>query len=247
MKLFNSHNLRLGPGEELDLFLNGKLRIIQSKNGYRFSVDAVLLADFATVRKGDVVVDLGTGCGVILLILLLKKEISYAVGIEIQKPLACQAYRNAILNGFQDKMYVIVGDVKRIPLVQGFADVVVCNPPYRKRGSGKINPDPCKAIARHELLISLDEIILSAKSILKKKGRLAMIYPAERMAEVIAKLKKYDFEPKRIQIAYPELSSRATLFMIEAYLNARPGLIIEPPIIDQNSRIIDNRLTYGNI
>ncbi len=237
MKLFNSHSLKLRPEEELDLFLNGKLRIIQSKNGYRFSVDAVWLADFATVRKGDVVVDLGTGCGVILLILLLKKEISYAVGVEIQKLLACQAHRNAILNGFKNKMYVVVGDVKSIPLAQNFADVVVCNPPYRKKGSGRINPDPSKAIARHELLISLDEIILAAKRILKKKGRLAMIYPAERMAEVIAKLKKYSFEPKRIQIVYPELSSRATLFKAKAYLNARSGLIVEPPIIDQNEKI----------
>lgn len=235
MRLLKSYNLELQPGEELDYFLDGKLRIIQSKTGYRFSIDAVLLSDFVTVRKRDVVVDLGTGCGVILLILLLKKNPSYAIGIEIQKTLAYQAYRNAILNGFQDRMSVIVADIRNLPLSPEIADVVVCNPPYRKKGSGRINPDLCRAIARHEILISLKDIILTSKRILKKKGRIALIYPAERTAEVIASLEKYGFEPKRIQIAYPDINARASLFMVEAYLNARPGTIIEPPIIGQDN------------
>lgn len=239
MRSFRSHSLKLQPGEELDYFLDGRLRIIQSKHGYRFSVDAVLLADFVTVRKGDTVVDLGTGCGVILLILLYKKKLSRAIGLEIQKVLAYQAYRNAIINGFEDKMWIIIGDIKKAPISPGIADVVVCNPPYRKKGSGRINPDPCKAIARHELLISLDDIILSAKQLLRKKGRLALIYPAERMGEVMVKMKKYGFEPKRVQIAYPTVSTRASLFLIEAYLNAKPGLVIEPPIIDQSYVIKD--------
>lgn len=233
MRLLSCHNPNLRPGEVIDYFLDGKLKIIQSKDGYRFSIDAVLLSEFVTVRKGDIVVDLGTGCGVILLLLFLRANIAHAIGLEIQEELASQAYRNAVLNGFKEKMDIVIGDIRRFPFITGFADVVVCNPPYRQKGSGRINPDPCKAIARHEILISLDDIIYTSKVLLKKKGRLALIYPAERMAEVIVRLKKFGFEPKRIQIAYPELSARASLVLVEAYLGARPGVRIEPPIIGQ--------------
>ena len=235
MRLSQSHSFDLQSGEEIDYFLDGKLRIIQSRNGYRFSIDAVILAEFVTLRKGDVVVDLGTGCGVILLLLSLRRKISFGIGIEIQENLAYQAYRNAILNGFQDMMHVIIGDIRFPPLVSGFADVVVCNPPYRKSGSGRINPDPSKAIARHELLISLDDIIFQSKRILKDKGRIALIYPAERIGEVIIKLKKYGFETKRIKIAYPDLNSRASLVLVEAYLNARSGVTIEAPLVGQGA------------
>ena len=241
MKLFNSHSLDLRPGEKIDYFLDGRLKVIQSKDGYRFSIDAVLLSEFVTVRKGDIVIDLGTGCGVILLLLLLrKKNIFYTIGLEIQEELASQAYRNAILNDFKDKMDIIIGDIKKPPFISEFADVVVCNPPYRRKGSGRINPDPCKAIARHELLISLDDIIYASKRLLKKRGRLALVYPSERMSEVIVRLKKYGFESKRIQIVYPELNSEASLVLIEAYLDARPGIKIEPPIIGQGDYSIQS-------
>ncbi len=240
MKLSNFHNhshnsLTLQPDEEIDYFLDGKLRIIQSRNGYRFSIDAIILAEFVTLRKGDIVVDLGTGCGIILLLLLLKERISMGIGVEIQEGLAYQACRNAILNGFQSRMHIVIGDMKNPPLASGFADVVVCNPPYRKRGSGRINPDPSKAIARHELLISLEDVISASRKVLKNKGRVALIYPAERMSEVMVILKGYGFEPKRVQIAYPDLSSRASLVLIEACLGARSGMIVEPPIIGQGN------------
>ncbi len=238
MKSYLSHRVYLEPDEEIDFFLNGKIKIIQSKHGYRFSVDAVFLSRFATVRKGDTVVDLGTGCGIILLLLLYReKDISVAIGLEIQKELASQAYRNSILNGFEKKMHIIVGDIRRPPFSAEFADLVVCNPPYRPVKSGRINPDISKAIARHEILLSLDDIINTSRRILKKKGRLCLIYPAERMAEVIAKLKKGGFEIKRVQIAYPDLSSRASLVLIESYLGAKPGLIIEPPIVGQGESL----------
>ncbi len=238
MRLSNSHSFELKPNESIDYFLDGRLKIIQSKYGYRFSIDAVFISEFVTPRKGDIVVDLGTGCGVILLLLLLRHKLSCAIGIEIQKELAFQAHRNAILNGFQDKMHIIIGDIRRLPFISGFADVVVCNPPYRKIGSGRINPDPTKAIARHELLISLNDILSTSKRLLKKKGRLALIYPAERVCEVMVKLNKCGFEPKRIQIAYPDLYSRASLVLIEAYIGAKPGMTIEPPIIGQGNYAI---------
>ena len=130
MKSSRSHEVNLRPGETLDRFLDGRLRLIQSARGYRFSIDAVLLAQFVTVKPGDVVVDLGAGCGIISLLLLLEKPVAYAIALEIQRNLADQAVRNAALNGVTDRMGVLLADLRQVPLWQPVADVVVCNPPW---------------------------------------------------------------------------------------------------------------------
>jgi tRNA1Val (adenine37-N6)-methyltransferase len=124
--------IELLPDEDIDPFMDGQLRLIQSKDGYRFSIDAVFLSEFVTIKPGDVVVDLGTGCGVIPLILLLTKPVGYAFGLEVQKELAHQAARNTVINGFKDKMSVILGDLKHLSISNRSADVVICNHPYRK-------------------------------------------------------------------------------------------------------------------
>jgi len=177
MRSSNSHDLLLKADESVDEFMGGRLRLIQSKRGYRFSIDAVLLSQFVTVKPGDTVVDLGTGCGIIGLILLLTRTVGSVLGVEIQPSLADLAVRNALLNGFQHRMTVIVGDIRHPPLAPGKTDLVVCNPPYRKSLSGRVNPDSEKAIARHEIMASLGEMIRTASEILRPKGRLAMIYP----------------------------------------------------------------------
>ncbi|RLB86647.1 MAG: methyltransferase, partial [Deltaproteobacteria bacterium] len=218
-------------GESIDSFLDGRLRLIQSKSGYRFSIDAVFLAEFATVKKGDVIVELGTGCGVILMILSTREEISHAIGIEIQEELASQAIRNAMLNNFTARVSIVRADLRSCPLMPGCADLVICNPPYRKPRSGRLNPDLQKAIARHEIMASLQDIIRAARSLLKVKGRFTIIYPAERLAHVISQLRKFQLEPKRIRIQYPTLKSNAKLVLIEAILGGRPGLHIEPPLM----------------
>ena len=215
--------------------MEGRLKLIQSKDGYRFSIDAILLSQFVTVRPGDVVVDLGTGCGVILLILLLTKQVGHTFGLEIQRELASQAARNSLLNGFEDKMNIILGDIRRPPMARESADVIICNPPYRKVKSGRINPDPRRAIARHEILASVDDILRATTSILRKKGRLALIYPSVRLVDILARLRKYNLEPKRIQINYPNLESGAKLALIEATLGGKPGLEICPPLIGQGN------------
>ncbi|MBN2124670.1 MAG: methyltransferase, partial [Deltaproteobacteria bacterium] len=133
--------------------MDGRLKIIQSRTGYRFSIDAVLLSEFVSTRPGDVLVDLGTGCGIIPLILLLSRPVRFAVGLEIQETLAAQASRNARLNGFGDRLAVVLGDIRNPPLAPLSADLVLCNPPYRRRDSGRINPDPERAAARHEILV----------------------------------------------------------------------------------------------
>ena len=235
MKSSRSTEIIVRPGERIDCFMDGRLKLIQSKDGYRFSIDAILLAEFVTIRQGDVVVDLGTGCGVIPLILLLTKYVGYAFGLEIQEELAGQAARNVLLNGFDDKMRVVLGDIKNPPIAEESADVVICNPPYRQVKSGRINPDPRRAIARHEIMVSIDDILRAARSVLRKKGRLALIYSSVRLADILVRMRRFNLEPKKIQIIYPDLNSGAKLVLVEAILGGRPGLKISPPIVGQGN------------
>ena len=233
MKLSSQPEIVLGQDECIDNFKEGRLRLIQSTTGYRSSIDAILLSEFVTIKKDDIVVDLGTGCGIIPLLLLFTKPIKYAVGLEIQPVLAGQAARNIKLNSFDDRMDVIRGDIKHPPLMLSSVDVVVCNPPYRKKTSGRINPNNERAIARHEILASLKDILKTASLLLKAKGRLAMIYPAERLADLISRMKEFDLEPKRIRVIYPSVEAEAKLVMVEARLGGRPGLKVLPPLLNQ--------------
>lgn len=233
MKPSISHKIDLSPDESIDEFMNGRLKLIQSRTGYRFSIDAVLLSEFVSIKKGDKVVDLGTGCGIIPLVLLLRRPVRYVFGLEIQEGLARQTNRNALLNGFSPKMGVIRADIRRPPLTAASVDVVVCNPPYRKKESGRLNPDQQRAIARHEILASLDDILEAARYVLRPEGRLAMIYPAERLADLMVKMRQYGMEPKRVRVVYPGMGSDAKLAMVEATLGGRSGLKILPPLMDQ--------------
>ncbi|HUT72480.1 MAG TPA: methyltransferase, partial [Desulfatiglandales bacterium] len=220
-------------GETVDIFLNGRLKIVQSQRGYRFSVDALLLADFVLTGDEDMVADLGAGCGIISLFLAVKKKPRFIVGLELQDELVSQARRNVALNKLAEKVAIIQGDLRHLPLSTGFADIVVCNPPYRTAQSGRINPDVGKAIARHEIEVSLDAVLAASKALLKRKGRLALIYPANRMAEIFTKMRRERLEPKRLQIIFPDSASEAKLALIEGRLQARPGLKILPPIFGQ--------------
>lgn len=240
MKSSRSHKIKLGPGECIDHFMEGRLKLIQSKDGYRFSIDAILLSEFVTVKPGDIVVDFGTGCGVILLLMLITKPIGHAFGLEIQTELANQAVRNSIINGFREKMDVILGDIKYPPMDKESADVIICNPPYRQVRSGRINPDLRKAVARHEIMASIDDILSAATRLLRKKGRLVMIYPSVRLVDILVHMRRFNLEPKKAQINYPSLESDAKLALIEASLGGRPGLKIGPPLLGQgNYSILD--------
>ena len=226
-------NLELRPDECMDDFFDGRLKLIQFRTGYRFSIDAVLLAQFVSVKRNDVVVDLGTGCGIIPMALLLTEPVGHVFALEIQPELAEQAVRNTRLNGFEHEVEVILGDIKHPPLHPSSADVVICNPPYRPKNSGRINPDPQKAIARHEMLSSLNDILDAAAKTLRAKGRLAMIYPAARLADLLIKMRGFNLEPKRLRVVYPSMRSDAKLALIEASLGGRAGLKILPPLLDQ--------------
>jgi len=233
MSASRSPDISLRPDETIDGLMNGRLRLIQSRHGYRFSIDAIFLSDFVTVREEDVVVDLGTGCGIMPLMLLTKRAIKLAFGLEIQEELATQAARNARLNGFEARMKVVMGDLKRLPFHEGSADVVICNPPYGKIASGRVNPDLRRAIARHEILASLDDILSAASRMLRPKGRFATIYPCARLADIFCRLGRFNLEAKRLRIIYPTLQSRAKLALIAACPGGRRGLAIEPPLVGQ--------------
>jgi tRNA1Val (adenine37-N6)-methyltransferase len=233
MKSSRSHEVKLRPDETLDEFLDGRLRLIQSARGYRFSIDAILLAQFATIKPRDVVVDLGAGCGIISLLLLLEKPVGYVIALEIQKHLVDQAVRNGALNGFMDRMGVLLGDLRQVPLGRSIADVVVCNPPYRRPGSGRVNPDFERAIARHEIMASLNDILSAANSVLKPKGRVAVIYPAGRLVDLIVRMRAFDFEPKRMQVVYPSMEEESKLVLVEGSRAGKGGVKILPPLIDQ--------------
>jgi tRNA1Val (adenine37-N6)-methyltransferase len=228
-----SDNLFPNPDESLDVFLDGRLKLIQPKNGYRFSIDAVLLAEFVAVKPNDILIDLGTGCGIIPLMLLLKNSIQQAMGLEIQPALARLAGRNVSLNGFEDKMQVIIGDIKQPPFAPDSADLVICNPPYGRIKSGRINADPQKSIARHEIMASLNDILATGSRLLRAKGRMAVVYPVVRLADILTRMRVYQLEPKRLQLVYPSLETGAQLALIEANLNGRSGLHILPPLLDQ--------------
>ena len=225
--------MKLRPDEILDEFLDGRLRLIQSARGYRFSIDAILLSQFVTIKPGDVVVDLGAGCGIISLILLLEKPVGYVIALEIQKQLVDQAVRNAALNGVMDRMGVLLGDLRQVPLCRSIADVVVCNPPYRGPGSGRVNPDFERAIARHEIMASLNDILSAANSVLKPKGRVAVIYPAGRLVDLIVRMRAFDYEPKRMQVVYPSMEEESKLVLVEGVRGGKGGVKVLPPLIDQ--------------
>jgi len=226
-------DILLKNDEQIDAILDGELKIIQSRHGYRFSVDALLLAEFVSIDAKDVVVDLGAGCGIISLLLARRGGTRYIAGLELQEELVSQAKRNVRLNGFDQNIAIIQGDLRDLPLAPGCADVVVCNPPYRKGRSGRINPVPDKAIARHEIAMSLADILRAGNVLLRQGGRLVLIYPANRLTEIIAKMRSQDLEPKRLQVIFPDSHTHAKLLMVEGRLGGKPELTVLPPIFGQ--------------
>lgn len=241
MKSSKLREVMVRPGESLDAFLDGRLRLIQSARGYRFSVDALLLARFVTIKRNDVVVDLGAGSGIISLLLLLEKPVAHVLALEIQATLASQAVRNADLNGVMDRMAVLLADLRRVPFRGPVGDVVVCNPPYRRPGSGRVNPDRERAIARHEIKASLHDILRAASVLLKPRGRVALIYPAGRLVDLLVRMRAFDFEPKRLQLVYPSVEEEPKRVLVEGVRAGKGGVKVLPPLIDQGDFSIGRR------
>jgi len=209
------------------------LKVIQKIDGPHFSLDAILLARFCTVRKGDLVADLGTGTGIISLILAANTKAERITAVEIQEELVDIARRNAVLNGLEDRICVLQGDLRTLSKTHPAEqfDLVVSNPPYRLVGAGRINPDPLKAISRHEIECTLEDVLKASFYLLKNRGRLALVYRPDRMVDLISGCRQHRLEPKRMQIAHPGADREASLVLMEAVKNGSQELKILAPII----------------
>ncbi len=226
-------NLLPSPDETLDMFFNGKLQIIQKKKGYRFSMDAVLLSQFINLRKNERVIDLGTGCGILPLLLSHTTKAHSFVGVEIQKGLAECARKNVVLNHLEDRVSILGQDFRELKetFPAGSFDVALSNPPYRKYRTGRINPSLEKAIARHEINGRLEDLISIASYLLPPKGRCYLIFPASRTVDLLVVLRGERLEPKRMQFVYPRMGEEAKFILVESMKTSGVELKIMDPLI----------------
>lgn len=226
------------PGERVDDLERNGLKIIQNAGLFCFGMDAVLLSGFANVKKNENAVDLGTGTGIIPILLSAKTEGKHFTGVEIQPEVADMAERSVELNGLGDRIDIAVGDIKDMAagkempgLGYGTFDVVTSNPPYMKSSHGLTNPDDTKAISRHEVMCTLSDVCAAASRLLKSGGRFYMVHRPLRLPEIITELKKNRLEPKRMKFVHPFIDKEANMVLIEAVKGAGAECRIEKPII----------------
>jgi tRNA1Val (adenine37-N6)-methyltransferase len=214
-----------------DTLFAGRLRCMQHAAGYRFSVDAVLLAHFIRPRPGARILDLGAGCGVISLILCFRHPDLRVTALELQPDLAALIARNIEANHLQERIAVQQGDLRAVHdlFPPETFDWVVCNPPYGKLAAGRINPADEQAVCRHEMQAELADVVRAIACTLKNRGRVALIYPAGRAAVLLAALKAARLEPKRLQIVHSCPGSQGKLVLVEAMKNGGEELTILPP------------------
>lgn len=227
------NNVTCGEDERIDDLQRNGYRIIQKKKGFCFGMDAVLLSGFAQVKEGEVAVDLGTGTGIIPILLEAKTKGKHFTGLEIQEKVAEMAGRSVRLNQLENRVDIVRGDIKEASRLFGKAsfDVVTSNPPYMNDNHGLKNPELPKAIARHEVFCTLDDVCREASLLLKSGGRFYMVHRPHRLAEIITALKTYKLEPKRMKLVHPFVDKEANMVLIEAVRGGRSMMKVEAPII----------------
>ncbi|MGB5219078.1 MAG: methyltransferase [Smithella sp.] len=218
--------------ETLDEILNGGLRIFQKKKGYRFSLDAFLLAHFASLKQRAKFIDIGCGSGVILFILAKRFPNTHGVGLEIQENLSALAWKNTQINHLDSRVEIVHGNAHSVNNIyqERIFDSVIFNPPYRKLNSGRINPVEEKAIARHEIKGSLKDFLNAAKYLLKPAGNVFTIYPAKRLVELVYLFRSTGIEPKRMKLIFSRMHSDAVFALVEGKKGGREQLQLEPPL-----------------
>ena len=219
--------------DTLDTLVDGKLRLYQSRMGYRFSLDALLLAHFVTVKRRERIVDLGSGNGTIALLLSHLHPTASLTGLEVQPAMAERARRSVALNRLDDRVAIVAGDLREIAalMASSSCDVVVSNPPFRKPSSGRISANRERRLARHEIKGALTDFLAAAAYLLRAKGRLALIYSAERAVELLAALRRAGVEPKRLRWVHSCAEDAALLVLVEAVKGGRSGVEVAPPLM----------------
>lgn len=218
-----------------DLQIRG-IHVIQKKDSFRFGVDAVLLANYAVIKRSYRVIDLCSGTGIVPFIIAGKTEASSIVGVEIQEELVDMANRTIEYNGFKDRISFVQGDLKDLKLMKSIekADVVTVNPPYKLCNSGIINKADNKAISRHEICCNIEDVIVAARMLLKDNGRLFMVHRPERIADILCAMRKHKIEPKAIKLVHPSAKKAPNIVLIEGQRDGGKYLKWDNPLYVHN-------------
>lgn len=232
-------DIPIKENERIDDLQYKDLKIIQETDGFCFGIDSILLSDFAkNIKKNSKVADLGTGTGIIGLLLCKKTNLAEMTGIEIQEDVANMAERSIKLNNLEEKFRIINSNINEIfskkLLEKNVFDVVVMNPPYKEVGTGEINENEKKLISRHEIKANLSDFIKTASGLLKDKGELYIVHKPERMPDIIQKLRENKIEPKELRVVYSNKNSEASLILIKAVKGGKKFLKIDRPLYIYN-------------
>lgn len=223
----------LREGERLDDLQRDGLRLIQNPSWFCFGMDAVLLSAFAKVKPGAKCLDLGCGNGILPILLSGKTKGEHFTGLEIQADIAEMARRSVTYNNKNDKVEIVTGDIKKTTTI--FApdtfDVVTSNPPYLTKEKGRANETSHKAVARHELLCTLEDVVTGAAGVLKQGGHFFMVHRPFRLAEIICAMSAHKIEPKRMRLVYPYVDKEPNMVLVEGTKGGNSGMIVEPPLI----------------
>ncbi|HPP35332.1 MAG TPA: tRNA1(Val) (adenine(37)-N6)-methyltransferase [Clostridiales bacterium] len=225
-------DIEIKENERIDDLQYKGLKLIQKKDGFCFGIDAVLLSYFAQVPKSGRVIDLGTGTGIIAVLVAAKKEPAGVVGLEIQADMADMASRSVILNGLEDKISIVHGDIRDAVQLFGASsfDAVVTNPPYMEKGGGLLNPEDAKAISRHEILCSLEDVISVSARLLKPCGKFSMVHRPHRLADIMYNMRKYRIEPKLMRFVHPSPGKKPNLVLVSGTKDGKVELRVQEPL-----------------
>ncbi|MBQ0043098.1 MAG: tRNA1(Val) (adenine(37)-N6)-methyltransferase [Lachnospiraceae bacterium] len=227
--------VEIKPNEKVDDLQRNGYRIIQDKDRFCFGMDAVLLSGFVKARPGDRVLDLGTGTGILPILLCGKTKAEHYTAIEIQPESVEMARRSVLLNDLQDRIDIVQGDICSIAETmrdkRASFDIVVSNPPYMADNHGIQNEADAKTIARHEILCTLEDVVTAASKMIKPSGHFYMVHRPFRLADIITSLKAHHFEPKRMRMVHASVAKEPSMVLIEAIHSAKPGMIVEKPWI----------------